>query len=175
MRETRGMGRNVIFQGMSSNIPGNVAKYSGECRKTFRGMSPNISGNVLRYSGGCHQAFQGMSLCGIAFIGQFCGNKENTFSSSGNRTRTFAVRPRCHNHYALVNQWIVLTDYLDFQLALHKTLFHAIATHSLANNTLPTLQKTKLDILPLNPLLFYKGFTISKWISFPSWETVADQ
>ena len=36
------------FRGMSSNIPGNVAKYSGECRKTFRGMSPNIQGNVAK-------------------------------------------------------------------------------------------------------------------------------
>ena len=34
-----------------TNIPGNVAKYSGECRQTFRGMSPNIPGNVGKHSG----------------------------------------------------------------------------------------------------------------------------
>ena len=54
MRGTRGMG------GMSSNIPGNVAKHSGECHKTFRGMSPNIPGNVIKNSGERRQTFQGM-------------------------------------------------------------------------------------------------------------------
>ena len=56
MRGTRGMG------GMSPNIPGNVAKHSGECpqtfvakdsgecHKTFWGMSPNIPGNVVKHS-----------------------------------------------------------------------------------------------------------------------------
>ena len=91
----------------------------------------------------------------------------------GNRTRTFAVGGGHHNHYATGNWWVLQTHYVEFQLALHKTLFHAIATHSLANNTLPVLQKTKLHILRLPPLLFYKGFTISKLISFASWETVA--
>ena len=51
MRGTRGMGKNVIFRGMSPNIPGNVAKHSGECPQTFRGMSSNIPGNVLKHSG----------------------------------------------------------------------------------------------------------------------------
>ena len=53
MRGTRGMGKNVIFRGMSPNIPGNVAKHSGECPQTFRGMSSNIPGNG--------QTFRGMS------------------------------------------------------------------------------------------------------------------
>ena len=46
MRGMRGMGVMLysgecsqIFLGISSNIPGNVAKYSGECRKTFGEMS----------------------------------------------------------------------------------------------------------------------------------------
>ena len=55
MRGTRGMG------GMSSNIPGNVAKHSGECHKTFRGMWSNIPGNVAKHSGECRQIFRGMS------------------------------------------------------------------------------------------------------------------
>ena len=63
---------------------------------------------------------------------------------------------------------------MNFQLALYKTLLHAIATHSLAKNTLLARQKTKLDILPLPSLLFYIGFTKSKLISFPSWEMAAD-
>ena len=42
-------------------------------------------------------------------------------------------------------------------------MLHAITTHPLTNNTLPDpLQKTKLDILSLPPLLFDKGFIISK-------------
>ena len=44
MRGTRAMGEML---GMSPNIPGNVAKHSGECRQTFQGMSSNIPGNVL--------------------------------------------------------------------------------------------------------------------------------
>ena len=28
--------------------------YSGECRQTFVGMSPNIPGNVAKHSGECH-------------------------------------------------------------------------------------------------------------------------
>ena len=41
-------------------IPGNVAKYSGECHQTFRGMSQNIPGNVIKNSGERRQTFQGM-------------------------------------------------------------------------------------------------------------------
>ena len=68
MRETRGMGRNVIFQGMlpkfqgmSSNISANVLKHSRECRQIFRGMSPNILENVVKHSGECRQTSRGMS------------------------------------------------------------------------------------------------------------------
>ena len=136
-------------------------------------MSPNIPGNVVKHSGECRQSFRGMSVCRIAFIRQFSGNKENTFSYSRNRARPSMVRPRCNSHYATVNWQVLQTHQVKFQLSLYKTLPHAIATHWLANNTLPTLQKTKLDILLLPPLLFYKGFTISKFISFPL-ETVAD-
>ena len=46
-----GNGGNVMFRGMSPNIPGNVAKHFGECHKTFWGMSPNIPGNVVKHSG----------------------------------------------------------------------------------------------------------------------------
>ena len=49
MRGTRGM-RGMLYSG-------NVAKHSGECRKTFRGMFPNIPGNVAKYSGECPQTF----------------------------------------------------------------------------------------------------------------------
>ena len=75
MRGTRGMGGMLYseecrqafrecpqtFQGMSSNIPGNLTKYFWECRKTFPGMSPNNPGNVLKYSGEYRQTFRGMS------------------------------------------------------------------------------------------------------------------
>ena len=44
---------NVIFRGMFSNIPGNVAKHPGECCQIFRGMTPNILGNVAKHSGEC--------------------------------------------------------------------------------------------------------------------------
>ena len=61
-------GGNVIFRGMSPNIPGNVLKHSGECRQTFlgmpqrfRGMLPNIPGNGAKHSGECPQTFRGMS------------------------------------------------------------------------------------------------------------------
>ena len=54
-------------------------------------------------------------------------------------------------------------------------MLHAITTQPLTNNTLPAPQKTKLDILPLPPLLFDKGFTISKLKSFPYWETIVDR
>ena len=57
MRGTRGIGGMLnsgeyrqIFRGMSSNIPGNVAKYSGECFQTFRGMSSNITRNIIKDS-----------------------------------------------------------------------------------------------------------------------------
>ena len=69
--------------------------------------------------------------------------------------------------YAKGNCCVLQTHYFEFQLALNKTLLHAIATQPLTNNTLLVPQKTKLNILPLPPLLFDKGFTISKLISFP--------
>ena len=46
-----GGGGNVIIQGMSSNIPGNDVKHSGECLQTFRRMSQNIPENVTKHSG----------------------------------------------------------------------------------------------------------------------------
>ena len=46
---------------MSSNIPGNVTKHSGEFHQTFQGMSGNILGNVTKQFGECHQTFRGMS------------------------------------------------------------------------------------------------------------------
>ena len=62
MRGTRGIGGMLYseegrqtfrecpqtFQGLSSNIPRNVLKYSREYRQTFRGMSQNILGNVAK-------------------------------------------------------------------------------------------------------------------------------
>ena len=59
MRGTRGMG-GMLYSGecRQKNIPGNVLKHSGECRKTFRGMSPNILGNVHKHSGECRQTFE---------------------------------------------------------------------------------------------------------------------
>ena len=52
---------NVIFQGMSPKILGNVLKHSWECRKTFRGMSENIPGSVRKHAGECPKTFLGMS------------------------------------------------------------------------------------------------------------------
>ena len=49
------------FWGMSSNIPGYVAKHSGECHQTFRGMSENIPGSVRKHAGECPKTFWGMS------------------------------------------------------------------------------------------------------------------
>ena len=58
---TRGIGGNVIFRGISPNIPWNVAKHSGECPQTFWGMLPNVPGNVAQRSGECCQTFRGVS------------------------------------------------------------------------------------------------------------------
>ena len=52
MRGTRG----------TPNIPGNVARHSGECRQTFQGMSPNIPGNVRKHSGGMSPTIPGNIL-----------------------------------------------------------------------------------------------------------------
>ena len=62
MRGTRGMVGNVIFCGMSPNIPLNVFKYSGEYCQTFRVMSLNILGNVAEHSAECPQTCRGISL-----------------------------------------------------------------------------------------------------------------
>ena len=43
-------------------IPGNAAKYSGECTQTFRGISSNIPGNIVKNFGECTQTFRGMLL-----------------------------------------------------------------------------------------------------------------
>ena len=137
----------VSFRGMSSNIlgkvakhSGNVAKYSRECRKTFWEMSPNFLGNVVKHSKGCRktfwgmssyiaedvtkhsreclQIFQGISLCRIAFT-LVLWQQGKYMWPSGNRTRAFAGRAHCHNHYAKVNSWIIQTHYFK-RLALDK-------------------------------------------------------
>ena len=55
---------------MPSNIPGNVAKYTGECPQKFQWIFSNITGNVAKHSGTgyvlkhcgeCCQTFWGMS------------------------------------------------------------------------------------------------------------------
>ena len=67
----RGMSPN--FRGMSSNIPGNIAKHSQKCPPAFWemfsnimgnvakhwGIFWNIPGNVLKHSRECSQTFQG--------------------------------------------------------------------------------------------------------------------
>ena len=91
----------------------------------------------------------------------------------GAQIRAFAVWNCCADH------WV--TDILQLEPShnikkvyfANNTLLHPIATHSLTHNTLPTLEKTKLHILCLPPLLFYKVLIISKMRSFVSWETVA--
>ena len=133
-----------IFWGMSSNIPGNVPKHSGEYRKTFRGMSPNIPRNVLIYSGECPQIFWRMSLCRIAFISQFCGNKENTFGTSRNRTRAFAVRTRRHNDYASVNWQVVQSHYFK-QLGLEKTNYITVSVLTPVSKIFERLMKKQID------------------------------
>ena len=57
-----GNGGNVIFWGISPNIPGKVAKHSRECPQTFRGMQRNIPGNAVKHSRESPQVFQGMSV-----------------------------------------------------------------------------------------------------------------
>ena len=60
---TQGMGEGgVMFRGISPNIPGNIAKHSGECSQTFWGMSPNIPGNIAEHSGECPIYFDGREL-----------------------------------------------------------------------------------------------------------------
>ena len=70
----------VIFRGMSPNIPGNVDKYFGECRKTFQGeMSPSIPGNVAKHSGECRQKFRGMSPNIPGNVTEYFGECRQTF------------------------------------------------------------------------------------------------
>ena len=60
MRRTRGMKGMLYsgkyhqkFRGMSSNIPGNIAKHSEECPQIFQEILPNIPGNVVKHPGEC--------------------------------------------------------------------------------------------------------------------------
>ena len=48
--------------GMSSNIPGNVTKHSGECPQTFRGMLPTFRGMLPNILGNVAKLFRGMSV-----------------------------------------------------------------------------------------------------------------
>ena len=94
------------------------------------------------------------------------------FHPSGAQTGSFEVEICCADHWSteILQLWPphnIINVYF-----VNNTLLHAFATHSLAHNTLAALQKTKLHILRLPPLLFYQGFTVSKLISFASWECV---
>ena len=76
-----------IFWGMSSNIPGNVTKFSGnifkysgerpqhseKCPRIFRGLSPNIPENVGKHSRKCCQTSRSMSLNNPENIGKHSG------------------------------------------------------------------------------------------------------
>ena len=49
----RGGWGNIVFRGMLPSILGNIAKHSGECRKTFQG-------NILKHSEERRQTFREM-------------------------------------------------------------------------------------------------------------------
>ena len=70
------------FRGMSWKIPGNVLKYSRECRWTFREMLPNINiaGNVVKNSGDCSQRF---GECRWTFRGMSPNISGNVVKNSG--------------------------------------------------------------------------------------------
>ena len=94
------------FRGMSWKIPGNVLKYSRQCRWTFREMLPNINiaGNVVKNSGDCSQRFRGMSLnipenvakhfgeCREKFRGMSLNIKGNVTKHSGDCCETVQGR-----------------------------------------------------------------------------------
>ena len=92
MWRTQGMGGNVIFREMSPNIPGNIAKYSGECPQnsrecpqTLRGtvakhrMWPNIPQSIAKHSGECPQTFRGMSRNIPGNVAKYSGEYCKTF------------------------------------------------------------------------------------------------
>ena len=62
---TRGMG------GMSPNIPGNVAKHSGECHQTFQGILPIFCVKEDNYWAGSH-----LESCQESTMELFCENSQ---------------------------------------------------------------------------------------------------
>ena len=92
MQRTQGMGGMLYsgeccctFRGMSSNIPGNIAKHYGECCQTFRGMLLNIPRNVTRHSGKCRQIFRGISSNIPGNAAKHSGECDQTFWGMSSR------------------------------------------------------------------------------------------
>ena len=58
------------------------------------------------------------------------------FGSSGESNQDFCrERACCHIHFATGSCCVIRTHYIELQLALKRTLFHAIGTHPSTNNT----------------------------------------
>ena len=137
---------------MSSNIPGNVAKYSGECRQTFRGMSPNIPGNIAKYSGECRQTFWGMSPNILGTVVKNSGECRQTFRrisskiprNAHNDRVTFKFNGRVPKHVLL--NYLLFT--VDFTSAKKSTkIMLSSKLHIFSSKSLIFIYKSQLFML----------------------------
>ena len=130
---------------MSPYIPGNVAKYSGECRHIFRGMSPNIPGNVAKYSGERRQTFWGMSPNILGTVVKNSGECRQTFRRISSKIPrnahnglTFKFNGRVPKH-VLLNYLLFTVDFTSAKkstkiMLSSKLLLHIFSSKSLIFN-----------------------------------------
>ena len=126
---------------MLPNIPGNIAKRSGECPRTFRGMSSNIPGNVAKHSGECSQTFRGIlsntpgniakhsGECPIYFDG-----REVVEASSITVVFSVALLIVCSDIFCVKNLAKFLAARLKMALCLEKFLLVSATQDSVSNH-----------------------------------------
>ena len=123
---------------MLSNIPGDVAKHSGnvikhsgESCQTFRGTSPNILGNVIKHSRESCQTFRGMSPKIPGNVAKYLGNVVNHYGEYSQTIQRilknnleFLVNHPVGSMKAFVWMYIIVLDSCDHELYLfvEKTL-----------------------------------------------------
>ena len=104
---------------MSSNIPGIVAKHSGECPQTFRGMSPSIPGNVFKHSGECRQTFRRMSQNILGNVVKHFGKCSQTIQRIFENNLEHVVKYPVESMKAFEWMYIIVLDTSDHELYLY--------------------------------------------------------
>ena len=91
---------------MSPNIPGNVAKHSGQCPQTLRGMLRNIPGNVAKQQQYCGIFVDNSNICWQQQYSWILNNRKLNLSKKGTQLLSQNILRSLEGHWNTSQQTI---------------------------------------------------------------------